>query len=87
MSASTSRPHDDTRRRLRLRLSVATQETIRSFALERGLTEAGLLDALLHGLEAADRVWLDGVIEQARRTDSYYRNERAHADAGDAPHA
>ena len=80
--------HDDSRRRrLRLRLSVGTQETMRSVALAHRVTEAGLLDALLHGLEAADPAWLDGVIERAREMDAHYRDEGTHADAGGSAHA
>ena len=83
MSPSTSIPgsnpesHDGARQRLRLRLSVSTQETMRSFAGARGVSQAGLLDALLHGLESADPDWLRGVIDQARRNDADHRSEDA----------
>lgn len=80
-----AQPHDTRRRRLRLRLSVATQEAIRSFAESQGISEAGLLDALLHGLEGADPGWLDGVIEQARTMDAYYRSEDGRTNTSDAP--
>lgn len=69
-------PHDTRRRRLRLRLSVGTQEAIRSFAEAHGISEAGLLDALFHGLETADESWLDAVTEHARRMDAHYRSDR-----------
>lgn len=83
-----AQPHDNTRRRrLRLRLSVATQETIRSVAVDRGVSEAGLLDALLDGLEVADQGWLDAVIERARRLDAYHRSEKGQTNATDAPPA
>lgn len=75
------------RRRLRLRLSVATQEAIRSLADTHGVSEAGLLDALFHGLENADQDWLDGVTERARRMDAHYRSQAARTGTGDAPQA
>jgi hypothetical protein len=76
-----SQSHDGVRGRLRLRLSVSTQETMRSFAGARGVSQAGLLDALLHGLESADPDWLRGVIEQARRNDTNHQS----GDATSAP--
>lgn len=76
--------HDDTRkRRLRLRLSVTAQETMRSLAGAQGISEAGLLDALVHGLESADPDWLDRVLEHARRLDAYHQNEDARRSADD----
>ncbi|HEX4863786.1 MAG TPA: hypothetical protein VFV02_06925 [Acidimicrobiales bacterium] len=77
--------HDIRRRRLRLRLSIATQEAIRSFAEAHGVSEAGLLDALFHGLETADQGWLEQVTERARRMDAYYRSEDARTSTDDTP--
>jgi len=65
-----SETHDDTRQRLRLRLRVTTLEAMRSFAGAQGVSQGGLLDALLHGLEVADPSWLGSVIERARRLDA-----------------
>jgi len=83
-SATVAASHDDLQRQpLRLRVCMGARESLRSFAASRGVTEAALLDALIHALGTADPAWLGDVVCQARGTDAQRRrrDHRAETDA------
>ena len=75
--------HDDAQRQpLRMRVCLGAREALRSFAASRGVTEAALVDALVHAVASADSIWLEDVVGNARRTDAQRRRRDGGAGAG-----
>jgi hypothetical protein len=65
--------HDAGRHRLNWRICGAAKEVFRSFATVHGVSEAALVDALVHTLATAEVVWLQGVVGRARAIDHQRR--------------